>query len=164
MKRTALSSALLAELPCSEKPRNDAHPASQKTGPLVVASKNTDQASQKARPLAANTLAPTMYTVQTSGHCEEKRLVGESKASDENDEDADADRSAGDAGECDNAAMLVDNDEDATMKDDDANSDDAEMQADGDDDEIITDDAMQVDGDEIIDEVHDDTDGRCADS
>ena len=60
--------------------------------------------------------------------------------------------------------MLVDNDEDATMNDDDANSDDTEMQADGGDDEIITDDAMQVDGDEIIDEVHDDADGRCADS
>ena len=102
--------------------------------------------------------------MQALRSCEQKRLGEGLNANDENNEAADADRGAGDAGECDNAAMLVDNDEDATMKDDDANSDDAEMQADGDDDEIITDDAMQVDGDEIIDEVHDDTDGRCADS
>ena len=58
--------------------------------------------------------------------------------------------------------MLVDNDEDATMMHDDANSDGAEMQAD--DDEIITDDTMQMNGDAIIDEMDDDADGTCADS
>ena len=42
--------------------------------------------------------------------------------------------------------MLVDNDEDATMRDDDANSDGAEMQADGDDEEIEVRDVCFMDG------------------
>ena len=151
MRQAEHSAALQAELPWSERSRDDAHPASQKTGPRVVA-KNTYQAPLEARPLAANTMS------------EEKRLAGQSNANDGNDEAADADRRANDAGECDDAAMPVDDDEDATMKNDDASSDDAEMHADGDEEELITDDAMQTDGDEIIDEVHDDANGRCADS
>ena len=68
---------------------------------------------------------------------------------------------AADADGGDHAAMLMDGNEDATLRHDDAISDDAGMQVDG--DEIIDGDATQVDGDEIIDGVNDD-DGRCADS
>ena len=145
MREVVHSAALQAEPPCSERSRDGAHPASQKTGPPVVA-RTTDRAPLEARPLAGITSGPKKCTARTSEKSEEKRLRTD------------------DAGECDDAAMPVDDDEDATMKDDDASSDDAEMHADGDDEEIITDDAMQTDGDEIIDEVHDDADVRCTDS
>ena len=98
--------------------------------------------------------------MQTKNWYEQKRLAGVTHEVDEGDKAADADGGTVDADNGDHAAMLVDNDEDATQMHDDVSSGDAAMQMN--DDEIITGDAMQVDGDEIIDGADDD--GRCADS